>query len=508
MSSNLILALIVLPVTGALIAWAGDAIGYRLGKSRRSLFGLRPRITARLVGVAFGAALPLAGLGFAMAVSPDARDAVLRIDRLREEARSLSAAAKHLTQDYQRAQKDAETARHRAQEANVSRASAEQNLSATRGQLAASQTRLQALQGNLKSARAGLAAARSALAKAQTELGSARRDVKAARQQYQKARDSLARAHSNLQAAREGIAQTTRELADSRAQLGQTQADLTTAQMRLMSVQAELEPMRNVERQLRQAQLEYEALQLKLSATQQVLERYRTAHRAIVAQDVAYEPGDEIVRAFVESGRTQDQLEAVLSLYLDYASRAAAEKHGIAAGPNGRSVRVVSPVPFELLPGPVTEADIINHVASQIREGDAPKYVAIVRAWGRTFRQQAEQMAVELWVAPNKVVFHAGDTMLSATIDGSQPRAVVFRDVWQLVKDVRRVTADRGMLPNPKTGLYGEVPADEILDTLDELLALKAPARVSVVAVTDAYVAQPENAPILVKLDVKRTGDR
>ncbi|MCD6350736.1 MAG: DUF3084 domain-containing protein, partial [Armatimonadetes bacterium] len=51
--------LIVLPVLGALIAWLGDVIGYRLGRSRRSLFGLRPRTTARVVGVVVGAALPL-----------------------------------------------------------------------------------------------------------------------------------------------------------------------------------------------------------------------------------------------------------------------------------------------------------------------------------------------------------------------------------------------------------------------------------------------------------------
>ena len=59
MSTYTIVALVVLPILGGVIAWMGDVIGYRLGKSRRSLFNLRPRSTARLVGVAVGVVLPL-----------------------------------------------------------------------------------------------------------------------------------------------------------------------------------------------------------------------------------------------------------------------------------------------------------------------------------------------------------------------------------------------------------------------------------------------------------------
>ena len=59
MSTYTILALVILRILGGIIAWVGDVLGYRLGKSRRSLFGLRPRSTARLVAVSVGVALPL-----------------------------------------------------------------------------------------------------------------------------------------------------------------------------------------------------------------------------------------------------------------------------------------------------------------------------------------------------------------------------------------------------------------------------------------------------------------
>ena len=102
-------ALIVLPVLGGLIAWAGDVIGYRLGKSRRSLFGLRPRSTARLVGIVVGVALPLVGVTTALLGSRDARDAVFHIDELRREQSQLTRQNQSLRQQIQTAHQQADT---------------------------------------------------------------------------------------------------------------------------------------------------------------------------------------------------------------------------------------------------------------------------------------------------------------------------------------------------------------------------------------------------------------
>jgi len=470
MSTNLIIAIVVLPLAGAAIAWAGDVIGYRLGKSRRSLFGLRPRTTARLVGILVGAALPLAGLLFAMAVSQDARDALLRIRELRNEAADLSRQNEGLKKISQKARQDARGARADARTASDKRARAE-------GHLAQAQTDLKNTSRSLTETKSSLSSSRSTLRTTQGTLG--------------RVQDRLS---------------------DTRQHLSNTSKLLAAKEKLLVSYEAESEELKKIRREFEAAKEELDSLDLKLADKQEELEdyqvfirRYRIERRAIMAQDVAFEPGDEVVRGFMESGWSTEQLTATLSelLLSDYANAAAAS-HGISPGPAGRSVAAVWPLPPGIPIRDVTEESIVAEVARQIARGDEPTYVVIVRAWHRAFENQAEPMTVELWAAPNKVVFEAGETVLTTTIDGSLPRGQVFPLLWQAIRGIRRIAANRGMLPSPKTGHYGEVPAEEMLATLDEILGIGGPAQLRIRTKSEARVAQPEEAPMLVELEVQR----
>lgn len=83
----------VLVVASGLIAWAGNAVGRRVGKNRLSLFGLRPRTTAQIVSVVTGVLINLVTVGAVLAFSRDARVALFE---LRETLRSLEARAELL----------------------------------------------------------------------------------------------------------------------------------------------------------------------------------------------------------------------------------------------------------------------------------------------------------------------------------------------------------------------------------------------------------------------------
>lgn len=83
----------VLVVASGLIAWAGNAVGRRVGKNRLSLFGLRPRTTAQIVSVLTGVLINLVTVGAVLAFSRDARVALFE---LRETLRSLEARAELL----------------------------------------------------------------------------------------------------------------------------------------------------------------------------------------------------------------------------------------------------------------------------------------------------------------------------------------------------------------------------------------------------------------------------
>jgi len=114
-SAYTIIGLIVLVVTGGVIAWLGDIIGYRLGKRRSSLFGLRPRTTARVVGIAVGAALPLIGLAVAALGSSYVQDALFNIQHLRDQQQRLSIQVAELHGDATRARGEADQARQEAE---------------------------------------------------------------------------------------------------------------------------------------------------------------------------------------------------------------------------------------------------------------------------------------------------------------------------------------------------------------------------------------------------------
>ncbi len=79
MATYTIALFVGLAVLGALIAYLGDLVGAALGKRRITLFGMRPRGSARLIAAIVGAILPLLGLGVATLGSQYARIAVFQL---------------------------------------------------------------------------------------------------------------------------------------------------------------------------------------------------------------------------------------------------------------------------------------------------------------------------------------------------------------------------------------------------------------------------------------------
>ncbi len=510
MISNLTIALVLLPIVGAAIAWAGDVIGSALGRSRRSAFGLRPRSTARLVAVVVGAVLPLAGLAFAMAISEEARVAVLHLDELRQEAGRLSA-------DNRRLETSVARARRQATEADTKARAAEQRLQSTeevlltsrevlrdtQAALDSNRLKLSGVQGELQGTRGRLGQTRGELGQAHSSLSAARGDLTAARADLASARIDLTQAKENLQATRAGLETTQKSLQASNRSLESVTAELKQLDTLERKVAGAQEYLSEADERLAAKQQQLEETERRLAWTEQLVEDYKIAFSAIIEQPIALEAGEEVIRAFVDSGLSRDQIEAALQGLLRLAGRAAAA-HGIGPGRGDASVVVVSPLPPERGPGRVDEQDIVSEVARQIHAGGAPTYVVIIRAWSRAYERQPQPAAVEFWVAPNKTVFRAGEVILSTVIDGGLPRPRVFQALLETTRSIRRVAAARGMLSAPETGEYGKVPAEDLLDAMDQILAIGGPARIRFVVVVDARVAQPRDEPMVVSVEVSR----
>lgn len=80
-----IMLIVVLVLTGGVIAFIGDRLGSKVGKKKLSLFGLRPRHTSILVTIITGILITTVTFGILAVVSKDVRTALFGMNKLKAE---------------------------------------------------------------------------------------------------------------------------------------------------------------------------------------------------------------------------------------------------------------------------------------------------------------------------------------------------------------------------------------------------------------------------------------
>ncbi|MFA6431499.1 MAG: DUF3084 domain-containing protein [Candidatus Margulisiibacteriota bacterium] len=83
--SFLVQIILSLLVIGGAIAYIGNYVGKLIGKRRLSLFNMRPRYTATMVTVISGVLIAVSTFGFLLAISQDARLAVLGLEEVKKQ---------------------------------------------------------------------------------------------------------------------------------------------------------------------------------------------------------------------------------------------------------------------------------------------------------------------------------------------------------------------------------------------------------------------------------------
>jgi uncharacterized protein (DUF3084 family) len=79
-----IVLIIVLIITGGVIAFIGDRLGTKIGKKRLSVFGLRPRHTSILITILTGICITTLTFGIMAAVSENVRTALFGMEKLNQ----------------------------------------------------------------------------------------------------------------------------------------------------------------------------------------------------------------------------------------------------------------------------------------------------------------------------------------------------------------------------------------------------------------------------------------
>lgn len=516
MPAYAIVAFIGLPLLGGLIAWAGDVIGYRLGKSRRSLFGLRPRTTARLVGVIVGAVLPLTGLIVAMLVSPMAKTAMLKLDYLTREITNLEQTNENLIQFSSRLRENAAAAEKKAE-------GLQERIDGLQTERSELQNTVQSLEGTRRRLSANIGTLEHRYAETQKELATTREDLNAAREDVEEARSQLEKARSDVCTLRErnqALGEKAQDLTRNIEELKARQANLQEANRDLEDVidqrNAQLEDIRQELEQSREeldsrmAELEVRKAQLALRTKDlerldRKYERLRRIHAGISESPVVYEAGDVLLRGIVDTSQSVGQLETTLADML-YLASAAAQRKGAERGENGRAVVLVAPWPEEAPDAQPSEEQIVAYLAREMKDLSAiEEFVVSVTAFRRLFVAEHSQLHVAMRAIPNVRVF-AGDEVVADTIiaANAEPKDI-FNSLLRLLRvQVRQRAQEEGLLPNPETGQYGQIDSNELFDIIDRIEKLDYDVLVQVVATDDIYTADE----LTIKFVVHRESSR
>ena len=120
--------ILVLAVTGGVIAFIGDRLGTRIGKKKLSIFGLRPRHTAVVVTIFTGVCITTVTFAIMAAVSENVRTALFGMDRLNAMIADTRAALNATAADLERTAMELEHAQSAREKASGELAKSEEEI--------------------------------------------------------------------------------------------------------------------------------------------------------------------------------------------------------------------------------------------------------------------------------------------------------------------------------------------------------------------------------------------
>ncbi|NLO05470.1 MAG: DUF3084 domain-containing protein [candidate division WS1 bacterium] len=494
MPTYTIIVFVALALLGALIAWLGDVIGARLGKRRSSIFGLRPRQSARLIAAIIGGVLPLLGLGVAMVGSRYARLAVLELGDLLRQREELQSRITELQEDAREFEQRAQSAEERAVEAEQTAEELQQVTSEQRDQISGLEARtgeLQARAGELSQRVESLTSRREQL---EANLGAARAGLREAEENLRTSEASLTASEEELEARRGEVAAKQRQVQTIELELNRVRSELPSVQRELTSTRQELESK----------VAELERRELALGEIEARLERVTQRQELISQRPALFEPGDELIRVVISSDDTQDQMVSQLYEILHLAS-AAARRKGVPEGSNGRAVIAVAPIPnwTPATAREIPETWVVQHVATELRTGGAAEWVLRVRAFRRQFPGDEMQLAVDFEARPNELEFRQGEVLDEFVLRADTDELRLIQGLWHRIADDDSVVRNRaiaeGMLPRPNSSSYGATDLAEIYAAVQAVQAGSGNMLVQLKSAADTYT----RGPLLLNIEVK-----
>ncbi|HMS56049.1 MAG TPA: DUF3084 domain-containing protein [Fimbriimonadaceae bacterium] len=483
---------------GGLIAWLADGLGRKLGKQRRSLFGLRPRHTATLLTIGAGVVIPMVTTAVLWGVSSDFRQwviegraAIARSKTLQKQVTELEKVRTTLTADLaalntrmKQSQVDAKKLQEQASKSLAEARAAE-------GRAQTAQRNVARLDGQLKKQSASLRGVQARL----TTLGTTLRSLERTRTELERSFDIqradlqasydhnrlLNEENSRLSGTNEGLKSTIagleRQQDELETSISRAQEDLTRAKQEIERVLLELDG-KNAE------------LASAEAALAQTFDQLNTNVMNSRMQPLIFRYGEELARISLPANLLPAEATSSLKRLILSASIAADARgarptnqlqNGLSAGLFARTTDDGRTISIEEQENLISEA-----IANQKEE-------IVIVAYSSLNAFSGEYVALSVRPYRNPIVFKQNETIVEGRIDGSQSETTILSALTQFLEsNVTEEAMKRGMIPRQHTeSPFGRVSSERVLSLVKLISEAGRMVRVTAVAQELTRAADP-----------------
>lgn len=244
MNYTLILIVLLIILAGV-IAYAGDRLGTFIGKKRLSLFGMRPKRSGQIIGVAVGVFIMLTTLGVSALAFQEAAAVVLRAQESAKHLRALKKEKEQLHLEKEQLQTEVATLQQNTLDLQQDIVIFHQELQQTRQSLRAVVNERDNNEKKLKEVNIQLISAQNNLHTVEEELQDARAERKKAVEAAQTAQQEMTSLQSQVSEAENRLKDAAKELATLQVQLRASQNALQNSQAQLDQVEIDLAATQN-----------------------------------------------------------------------------------------------------------------------------------------------------------------------------------------------------------------------------------------------------------------------
>lgn len=517
---------------GGVIAYLADKLGKKIGKKKLSVrygrWSLRPRHVAEIGTVLMGIVVSFLTILFVAAASTDARAWLREGHQLLIQREQLAHDNKALKEGNEKLQRESDRLLGTNQELEKKNsglvktnrellASLDEergNLAKVQAQklgLAAEADRLLAernrLQGQVANLRKGFETTRLALVASQASLRRERLALKAASADLKSYQAKIAEVQKNLHVAEANLNNALGKLNVAYIDGLKAYKEVQRLQEEIGKLNAQIEQIKGQQKQaekdLQTAQTQYATTQAQLvAATKQMLEIQdymqfqqqflSTNIRASRIEAMTYRAREEVARVTVPGGSSLDAARSALLSLLRKARVEASDRGAKGHRTKGQVFEVADVFDRQdpVSRTAVTADDLKNAVISRA-SGRVEDQVLIATSSYNAFT--GEPVSLDIAVLSNPLIYHRGELLSEARIDGSEPEDRIFAQLSEFLRTrLQERAKDDGMIPRAGTeAKFGVVPVLDVLNLVRDVKKVGRAVRVQAFAGDDIRAAEP-----------------